>query len=218
MAAKSKRENNKNIALLFVALSLIAFGTMSLSKRWQATHNPAASIPTEVVTHTTDKPDETQPPCDVNYKVAADEPRKIEISSIGVSGCIHKVGIDQNSSVAAPANLHLAGWYVNSPAPGKKGVSLIDGHVQGRYADGIFKNLEKMRVGDITRIQLGDHSWREFEVVDLKSYPLNEVADKMLLQIDGVDSQLTLVTCGGKFDKQSNNYSERVIVRGKLLN
>lgn len=217
MTIKIKSRKSIDLILLFIAVFLIALGGLALMQRWRTTHNPEVSIPKEVITHTSERPDETPPPCDDSHQVAANEPRKIEIPSIGVSGCIHKVGIDQNKAVTAPTNIHLAGWYVNSALPGKNGLSLIDGHVQGRYSEGIFKHLVNVKPGERIRVQLGDLSWREFDAVDIKNYPLNEAANKMQQPLEEVGSQLTLITCGGDFDKQSQSYSERVIVRAKLL-
>lgn len=217
MTTKIKSRKSINLILLLIAVFLIALGSLALSQRWLTTHNPEVSIPKDIITHTSEKPDETPPPCNDSYQVAANEPRKIEIPAIGVSGCIHKVGVDQNKAVTAPANIHLAGWYVDSALPGKDGLSLIDGHVQGRYSEGIFKHLANIKPGERIRVQLGDLSWREFDAIDINSYPLSEAADKMLKPLEGVDSQLTLITCGGDFDKQSQSYSERVIVRSKLI-
>lgn len=218
MASSKNNKYRKTIAIvtLFIAIGLITFGVWALFQRYRTTHNPNPTIPTETVTHSTDKPDETPPHCDDDYQVLLNEPRKIDIPSIGVSGCIQKVGIDQNNAIAVPTNIHLAGWYINSPLPGQKGVSIIDGHVMGQYTNAIFTNLEKLQPEDKIRIEQGDDSWHEFSVVDINNYNIDQASAKMSEALEGAEKQLTLITCGGNYDDNAQTYEERVIVRAIL--
>ncbi len=203
--------------ILAVALLLIAYGVLGFWQWYQATHDSNPTIPTEVVTVSTASPSETPPTqaC-LDYKTADTQPRLIEIPSIGASGCVQRVGVDQDNNIAVPTNIHVAGWYVNSPSPGEEGVSLIDGHVLGRYADAIFVKLEDLKANDMVRVQRGDMSWLEFTVVDVARYPVEEVMGHLFQPLDGVKSQLTLITCTGTFDSHSQTYDERVVVRAQL--
>ena len=200
-----------------VVLVCLLYGGWLLWQRYQATHGPNPTIPTEVITHSTDTPDETPPTeaCD-NYAVAANEPRKIEVPSIGVSGCNQKVGLDQNNAIAVPTNIHLAGWYTGSKVPSQSGVSIIDGHVLGRYNDAIFKDLKNLRENDIIRVQLGDTSWHEFTVISTGTYSVDKTMDEVYKPFEG-ESRLVLITCGGTYDRASSSYNERVVVRSILV-
>lgn len=151
-------------------------------QRQQVTSNQDPVIKTEVITHSTDTSDETRPLCNETYKVADDEPRNIQIASIGVDMCIQKVGIDQHNAIAVPDNIHVAGWFVDSPYLVVRGVSIIDGHVPGRYNDAIFVNLAKVKSGEVIRVELGDGSWKIFEAVDNTSYTVDKVMDICLSQ------------------------------------
>lgn len=203
---------------LLLAGGLVVYGCWGLWQRYKATHDTAPAIPARTITYTTDTPDETPPSDDCNTsKVSPNEPRKIELPSLGVSGCIQKVGIDQHNAVGAPSNIHVAGWYVKSVLPGEKGVSLIDGHVQGRYSDGIFKKLDKLNAGHKVRVQLGSGQWREFEVLRTNTYAVDQASQEMLKPIEGIGRQLTLITCGGSYNKQTNSYDKRVIVSAKSI-
>ncbi len=201
-----------------LGLGLVAYGFWGLWQQYHATHAPEVTIPKEIVTHSEDEPDETVPQeaCE-EYIVGDNEVRKIEIPGINVSGCIQKVGIDQNNAIAVPTNIHLAGWYVGSPVPGQEGNSIIDGHVLGRYDDAIFADLEDIETGDMVRIQFGDKSWKEFEVVDSHDYLEAKASSKLFEQLEDVDSQLTLITCSGNYDSQAQTYNKRLIVRTKLV-
>lgn len=203
---------------LIIALSLLVYGLTGIRQRWQYTHNPHPVISKQVVTHSTATPDET-PDADAcnTYDVPAWQPRRLIINSIGVNACIERVGIDQNHAVAVPTSIYLAGWYTNSALPGQPGVSLMDGHVLGRYNDAIFKDLKELNVGDVITIQMGDLSTVSYMVKANNTYPVAQVPNEMLSQLSGVQSQLTLITCGGNFDPHTVTYDHRVIVRAGLV-
>lgn len=196
---------------------MIGFGLWGFWQRHQTTNNPDPTIPTEVVTHSTDRPDETPPKCDDSYTVPADQPRKIELPSLSVSGCIQPVGVDQENKIAVPTNIHVAGWFVDSVLPGDQGVSIIDGHVQGRYTEGIFKRLDELRPGDEVIVEFGDLSRQEFEAVSIGSYTVEQTSIEQYKALDGAERQLTLITCGGNYDPATQSYDQRTIVRAKSL-
>lgn len=204
------------IILLIVAGGLIAYGASGLWKRYQVTHKPNVTITTSVIMHSTGTRVETKPPCDDTYQAASGAPRQIEIPSQNIQGCIQRVGTDQNGAIAVPDNVHLAGWYVNSVLPGEPGVSLIDGHVLGRYGDAIFKNLGLVNIGDTIRVQMADLSWREFEVEEVLDLSVEETEKIMLEQKEGIAHQLTLITCTGTFDSDAETYNRRIVVRAEF--
>ena len=215
---RNKKSKAPLIITLLFATGLICFGAWGAWQWWQATHNPNPTILNRTITHSTNEPDETKPHCDDSYQVPANQPRKIEIPNLKKSGCIQRVGIDQNKAMAVPTNIHVAGWYVNSAVPGEQGVSVIDGHVSGRYEqNAIFANIKDLQKGDVIKVQLGNKSWREFSVVSVDSYSVEQTAKEQMKQLDGVERQLTLITCGGNFDTNSQQYDERVVVRAEAL-
>lgn len=218
---KTKRKTLTRIALValvLISLGLIAFGAYGLWNYYKATHNSEPQISADPVTFSTDKPDETalDEVCN-QYKVAGNRPRYIEISSISISGCIEPVGIDQNNAIAVPTNINLAGWYTNSVLPGQPGVSIIDGHVMGRYKTAIFTGLDKIKPGDTIIIELGDGTKLKFKTESVDSYRLDSAINELLEPTDGIDKQLNLITCGGRYDSASHSYEERVIVRASLI-
>lgn len=200
-----------------LGVSLIGFGAWGLWQRHRATHDPVANISSKTVTYTTSKPNETPPTeaCE-SYAVPAHQPRTITLPSIQTTGCIQKVGLDQHNAIAAPDNIHLAGWYTKSVPPGDDGMSVIDGHVSGRYEKGIFARLKDLKTGDSIEIQRGDKTWRTFNVQSVTSYPADQAAQEIFKPLEGVKSQLTLITCDGTYDKQTQTYNNRIIVRAAL--
>lgn len=195
---------------------LIAYGSYGLWQKYHTTHAAHPIISTHVLDSSTATPDETPPPCD-NYSVSASQPRRIILPSINASGCIEKVGLDKNGAIGVPNNVYLAAWYTRTVLPGDLGLSLIDGHVQGHYAPGIFQHLANLKAGDTFQIEFGDHSTRLFAVVSIHAYSPTDVASKMLQPDPTIKQQLNLITCGGTFDTTSKEYTQRILVISKLV-
>jgi sortase (surface protein transpeptidase) len=215
------RTNRRSILLkavvFLIAAGLISYASWGFWQRHQATSNPNPVIPADIVTNSVSQPDETLPYCDNSYQVAPESPRKIVIPSIGVDGCIQKVGVDQHNAIAVPTNIHLAGWYAKSVLPGEIGLSIIDGHVLGRYNDAIFARLKDLKINDTIRIESGDSSQKEFTVLSVDSYAVEETMEQAYQPFDG-DRRLVLITCDGVFDPADDSYDRRIVVRATLSN
>jgi LPXTG-site transpeptidase (sortase) family protein len=151
------------------------------------------------------------------YTVPADQPRRIVLPTIAAEGIIQKVSLTPERAIAVPSNINYAGWYAPSVKPGEAGLSIIDGHVSGKYADGIFKNIHKLRVGDEFSVEYGDLSKVNFQVVEVTSLPEAESLSYLLKKRDDISKQLNLITCGGKYNKQTSTYEDRVIVVSKQI-
>ena len=152
-----------------------------------------------------------------DYSVAASQPRKIGIPAINVEAYIQRVGVTPSNDMATPNNLFFAGWYNESPSPGSKGVSIINGHAGGRYTDGIFRHLNSLNVGSPFRIQMGDLSWRNFEVTSIASYSVKDAADVLYRDDRNIEKEVHLITCDGIFDDATKTYDKRVVVVAKRV-
>lgn len=199
---------------LVVAVALIAYGLYGLWQRWAVTSNPDPKVAIEVASTSTVTSDETLPPPEacLPCSVSADQLRKIIIEPLAIDGCIERVGVDQHGAIAVPTNIYFAGWYVNSALPAEKGLSIIDGHVLGRYNDAIFA-----RLAEIINIEMGEGGKiQQFEASDIRTSTTEEANRHLYEKLPDVERQLTLITCIGTYDRQANTYDKRVIVRAEL--
>jgi len=188
-----------------------------LWQRQSIISKPATLPPKAVVTYSTSTPDESPPPKASEYKVAADQPKTIIIPSLNIEAYIQKVGVDQHGDVSVPSNINFAGWFVNSVKPGENGLSLVDGHVGGRYNKGAFKDLIKLQIGSQVNIEYGDGSLRKFEVTDKRELAADKAAPFLFEKQKDINAQLNLITCSGDFDKKTNTFNKRTIVVSKRI-
>jgi LPXTG-site transpeptidase (sortase) family protein len=171
-----------------------------------------AGVPTghTVATESTDAPSE-QPVPD-SYSVPADKPLSIQLPTIKTEGFIQQVGVDKENQMVVPGNVNMAGWYTKSALPGDAGLSIIDGHVHGLYAKGIFFNLGKLKSDDTFTVTYGDKSVRKFKVKQVQTVSTKDADTALFVRDKTILKQLNLITCTGRFDKESKTYDSRVIV------
>ncbi|MDX3531540.1 class F sortase [Streptomyces sp. ID05-39B] len=139
-------------------------------------------------------------------------PVALRIPAIGVDTPVVRLGLQADGSVEVPAITadDRAGWYRYSPTPGQTGPSVLLGHVTvGKYGDGVFRRLDRLRPGDGITARLENGTTAEFAVtavrtVGKKEFPTTDV-------YGNVDRpELRLITCGGPLT--GDEYRDNVIV------
>ena len=151
------------------------------------------------------------------WRGAPDEPKQIEISSIGVKAYIQKVDVTSKQQVAAPNNIYLAGWFVRYPKPGEQGLSIIDGHIVDKSDQGVFTRLGEMQPADEFSVVFGDNSRKTFSVIETRVVDTDKAESVLFSQNPLVRNQLNLITCGGTYDESSRVFNKRVIVISELM-
>lgn len=135
---------------------------------------------------------------------------------------IVKVGQTQDGKLGAPDNPEVIGWYREGPRPGDFGNVLLTGHLDYRdvydnVGQGVCYRLRDVRIGgqmyvrDAERNLVYVYQVEERATVD----PRDVSANRYLSQ--GPGALLTLITCSGLFDKGANDYSQRLVLVGRLL-
>jgi len=147
-----------------------------------------------------------------NYKVAADTPRALYISKIGVAARVLPMSVNKDNSIQAPINIFDAGWYTGSVKPGDKGATLIDGHstTDGRA---LFGKLDTLAKGDQIQLEKGDGTKLTYKVVFIETVDKDAVDMKKLLQpYGGAERALNLITCSGAWNDAENTLAKRTMV------
>lgn len=123
------------------------------------------------------------------------------------------VGVDATGAMGVPEEVATVGWYRFGPAPGAgTGSALLAGHVDDRVqGPGAFHDLAGLAPGDVVTVRRSAalavrYEVREVRAVDKQALPAGE-----LFARDG-PPRLTLVTCGGPFDRATRSYRDNVVV------
>ncbi len=145
-------------------------------------------------------------------KVVGPAPARIRIHSIGVDAAIVPVAIDEpTGSMQIPADIAKVGWYRFGPSPGQSGSSLLVGHVDSSARGaGVFFRLRAVPVGSVVSITFADGAIARFRVMARRSYPKAELPQELFARSG--DPVLTLITCGGAFDRTTQHYVDNVVV------
>jgi sortase (surface protein transpeptidase) len=212
--------------MVIAAMSFVfLFSIFKLVMSQTSTHSQVITPDSNVVVKDSSKaPSEIKPVMAINpkedsYQVPNNDARRILIPSIEVNGYIQKIGTSKDSEIGVPSNTHFAGWYTDSVRPGDPGLSIIDGHVGGRYSkDAVFSKLNGVAIGTKFQIEYGDLSTNTFEVVSTKQVPVAYAIEYLLERDEAITSQLNLITCGGEYDKSAESFKDRIIVVSKLIN
>lgn len=208
------RWQKKRLVALIIGLVLVGVGVNAL-RNWYGVQKGGVPAGHTVATTSTDTPSEQPVPDD--YSVPADKPLSIQLPSIKAKGFIQQVGADKKNQMVVPSNVHMAGWYTKSVLPGDKGLSIIDGHVNGLYAKGIFANLGKLKNGDEFSVTFGNKRVKNFRVKNLKTVSTEEANTVLYERDNAIMSQLNLITCGGRYEKSTRTYDARVIVFAEAI-
>lgn len=142
-------------------------------------------------------------------------PRRLRIPALEVNTKVLAVGLDEHQNMEIPDDIRLVGWYDLGVAPGAEQGSAVlvahrDGRVQGR---GVFYSIGNLKPGNRIDVTRDDESIVTYEVVarELISKKGFTKQAPELFAIDG-PHRLTLISCGGYYDKQNGGYQANVVV------
>ena len=150
------------------------------------------------------------------YRVAPDLPQQIIIPKLYVYARVRSMSVNDKNELQAPGNIYDTGWYNASAKPGSgagSGAMLIDGHVHGPTQPGVFVNIKKLVAGDDIQVVRGDGKTFHYSVVKVQNVDAaNLDIGASLTSATPGKPALNLITCGGPFDKQTGEYTQRTLV------
>ena len=215
------------IGLLTVGLTLVAFVAVSALSddstsgdvsAIESTLRPAQPGPIRL------GPPPTTTPTEVDDELTGEDTRDstpdpvgdpvgLRIDSLGVDAPIDAYGVNQRTGqMAVPENVTDVGWYKFGPSPGESGSVVLAAHVDlAGSGPGVFFALDELEEGDQIVVVHDDGTEAPFRVVARTTY------EKEALPLDVIFSRegppvLTLVTCGGGFNRDISRYDSNVVV------
>lgn len=149
----------------------------------------------------------------------AARPTTIKISAIKVFSPVSSVGLNPDHTIEIPHPGPLydqPAWYRYSPTPGERGPSVIVGHVDSAKGPSVFFSLGALQPGHRIEITRADGTTAVFAVDYVASFPKDSFPTRAVYgDIDY--SALRLITCGGSFDKATDNYRNNIVVFAHLV-
>ncbi|MGH7202884.1 MAG: class F sortase [Candidatus Levyibacteriota bacterium] len=144
-------------------------------------------------------------------------PVHISIPKINVDTQVESVGMDSKGRMDVPKNADNTAWFSPGFRPGVNGSAVIDGHydkVTG--APAVFYKLKDLTAGDNIIITDNNGTKYTFAVDRVVPYPDDNFPIKEVFAAAAVP-QLNLITCDGTWNKETHNYSNRMVVYSKLV-
>lgn len=140
-------------------------------------------------------------------------PARVRLASLDAEATVVDVGVDDQGDMEVPVDVSTVGWYRFGPGPGSPGGSVVmSGHVDDRVqGEGAFYRLSDSAPGDSVQVELEDGTVVEYVVDEVRRIAKEELPVEELFARDG-PPRLTLVTCGGDFDREARSYRENVVV------
>ncbi len=144
-------------------------------------------------------------------KPAPEAPARLRIATIGVNAEVVQVGVNNAGRIGSPGSFQAVGWYTGSPAPGKAGVAIIDGHLDnGLGLAGVFHNLDELKAGQEIVVEQHDGKILQFVVTERASYAYDEKVPALFAPSD--TPRLVLITCEGDWLPAEKTYGKRLAV------
>ena len=140
-------------------------------------------------------------------------PMRVRIPAMGVNTKVFPVGLDKNRAIEIPEDIRYVGWYEYGVPPGvDRGSAVLvahrDGVVQGH---GVFYDLGSLSPGDKVYVKTSSGEELPYKVVSREFIKKKSLPYKELFAVDG-KPRLTLISCGGYYDKNNGGYQDNVVV------
>jgi LPXTG-site transpeptidase (sortase) family protein len=204
----------RHYILTIIAVGLIVLAGFLWWRQWIAQSTGDVIPPAGTITMSSDTPSEIVPPAPSDndtYSVPDTQPRTMEIPAINSSSYVQPVGIDQHKSIAVPSNINFTGWYTGSALPGNNGVTIVVGHVNGHYNEGIFHNLHKVSIGDVIRVEKGNRETVTYRITESKRIDASDNTSLFTKKGQSAN-ELHLITCIGTYLPAERTFDQRLLV------
>jgi sortase (surface protein transpeptidase) len=138
------------------------------------------------------------------------EPVRVVVPAIGVDAELVELGLEPDGAMEVP-DFGLAGWYAEGPRPGHPGPAVIAAHVDSRAGPDVFYRLRDLAPGDDIHVHYDGGDTTSFVVKSSERTPKDELPADRIWPVTA-DRLLTLITCGGEFDRDVRHYRDNIIV------
>lgn len=144
-------------------------------------------------------------------------PTILKIPSLNLEAPIEHVAKAADGSMDVPKLPFNVAWYELGSRPGEIGSAVIAGHVNWKdETKAIFSDLHNLKPGDRITIEDDQKIMVTFVVQRSEIYNADADATDIFISSDG-KARLNLITCSGEWNKQTDTYSQRLVVFAEIL-
>ena len=140
-------------------------------------------------------------------------PTRVRIPALDVNTKVFPVGLDENRAIEIPEDIRYVGWYEYGVPPGvDRGSAVLVAHRDGReQGRGVFYFLGDLKPGDKVYVKTSANEELPYKVVSRELIKKKSLPYEELFAVDG-DPRLTLISCGGYYDRNNGGYQDNVVV------
>ena len=137
---------------------------------------------------------------------------RVRIPVLAVDAPVQSMGLDASGAMEVPYSPATVAWYGFTAVPGSAGNAVMSGHVDWLGARAVFYGIRTLTAGDVIEVTTSEGNVRYSVERTYLVRPEEADIAAIVGQRRGPET-LTLITCGGTFDRSSRDYDHRVIVR-----
>lgn len=139
-------------------------------------------------------------------------PVALRIPAIEVDAPVRLAGVDGYGEMEVPNSVGDVGWYKYGSAPGEAGSAVLAAHVDlAGQGPGVFFELKSIESGDIIHIDFDDDTTLSYRAEVRTLYLKDDLPTEAIFSREGPPI-LTLITCGGGFNRSIRSYDSNVVV------
>ncbi|MCQ6270743.1 class F sortase [Pseudarthrobacter sp. R1] len=143
-------------------------------------------------------------------------PRSLTVEGTTINMGIVEVGVSPDGAMEIPEAFDQAGWYRHGPAPGAAaGAAVVAGHVDTTSDLAPLSQLNGLTAGTRVTIERDGAPALNYRVRSVELMAKDKFDGGSLFRRDG-PHQLKIVTCGGRWLDDKQDYSDNVIVTAEL--
>ncbi len=144
-------------------------------------------------------------------------PQKLSIPEIAVEAPFTGLSIGASGQLNAPPadDVNLVGWFQGGASPGERGSSIVVGHVDTKTGPAVFSGLQTLKPGSMVRITRADGIVASFKVDSIDTFSKADFPNDRVYA-DNASPELRLITCGGTYDQNAQDYKDNVVVFAHL--
>lgn len=205
-------------ARILIAAAIVALAGVVAALAWwprgeeRSDLLDVAAITVPSTTTTTAPPSTTTTTLPSTTTTAPMAPGRLRIPAIGVDAPIVPVGLNPDGSMEVPPATEV-GWYEYGVRPGNPvGSAVLAAHVDYAGQRGAFFDLRSLPEGAEVLVSDEAGAVRRFVVSSRLQVDKDELPIEELFRPTG-EPTLTLITCGGAFDRSARSYDDNIVAR-----